>query len=328
MRLYRHLAILAVFLCCSCSESVKLSGIRSGRIAPRLELPRKTESVRPERNYAGEPLRDTLSVTGPDGRRMLIMKAVRDDETGEMVATEQLRPAYVSARFRNVAERQGRVLLEFQVIVPAEMHDPRWQFRFHPQMHFLGDTLCLEDVLITGEAYRKVQLRGYEQYRRFLSRIITDTTRLYFMHDLEVFLERNLPEVYAFRSDSSFVSDEVFMSAYGVSGQEAVEHYRRHLLTLVNERREGRSGKVMARFVKSPITSLNVRLDTVMVNADGDFVYNYIQPVRTVPGLRKVDIVLDGEIFEQDTRLYTLPRTGPLTFYISSLSTLANHCKI
>ena len=52
----------------------------------------------------------------------------------------------------------------------------------------------------------------------------------------------------------------------------------------------------------------------------GTFVYNYVQTVRTRPGLRKVDIVLGGDIRDPKKQVYTMPRSAPLTFYISSLS--------
>lgn len=317
--------LMAMFLCVSCAQSVKLSEIRTQEMSARLSLPQKRESFLPRMHFSDSPHRDTMTVTGPDGSRMLIMRAVRDDESGEMVATEQLQAAYVTARFRNVAERHGKVDLEFLVIVPARMQDSRWQLRFHPDMFILEDSLRLDDVIITGTDYRKAQLRGYEQYERFLSRIISDTARLYFMHDLEVFLERNLPAVYAFRNDSSFVSDEQFTSAYGVSEQEAVDHYRKHVLTMVNERRIGKKGKMMGRYVKAPIVTDHIRLDTVMQNSNGDFVYDYVQTISTRPRLRKVDIKLSGEIYEQDRLLYNVPRSEPLTFYISSLSTLADN---
>jgi hypothetical protein len=58
----------------------------------------------------------------------------------------------------------------------------------------------------------------------------------------------------------------------------------------------------------------------VIVAANGDFIYNYIQTIHTRPKLRKVDVVLTGDIFEQDKRLYEIPETEPLTYYISSLS--------
>lgn len=316
------LAVLICILCAACSHSSKLAQIRSEELSARLALPCKAETFVPEVLPVEEVSRDTMTVTGLDGSQVLIMRAVRDDESGEMVATEQLRAATVTAKFRNVAERHGKVDIAFQVIVPRRMQDSRWQTRLHPRMEILGDTLRLDDIVITGSDYRRAQLRGYEQYERFLSKIISDTARLYFMHDLEVFIERNIPELYAFKTDSSFVSDEQFTSAYGVTGREAMEHYRRHMLMLVNERRIGRKDKVLGRYVKSPILVEGIRLDTVIRDMNGDFIYEYVQTIATRPKLRKVDIFLGGEIYEQDRQLYSIPQDGPLTFYISSVSTL------
>ena len=57
---------------------------------------------------------------------------------------------------------------------------------------------------------------------------------------------------------------------------------------------------------------------------NGDFIYNYIQTVATRPQLRKVDIVLSGGIWESDRKVYDIPAGDPLTFYISSISTLVD----
>ena len=134
------------------------------------------------------------------------MRAVRDDN-GEMVANERLDAAVVTARFRNVAERHGKVDIEFQVVVPEAMQDGKWQLRFYPDMFILGDSLRLDPVIITGKDYRKAQLKGYQQYERFLASIITDTTRFVNIGQLEIFLKRNIPELYAFKTDSTEVSD-------------------------------------------------------------------------------------------------------------------------
>ena len=54
------------------------------------------------------------------------MNAIRD-ENGEMVAHDRITASYVTARFRNVAERHGKVDIAFDVRVPAQMLDSRWQ---------------------------------------------------------------------------------------------------------------------------------------------------------------------------------------------------------
>ena len=50
-----------------------------------------------------------------------------------------------------------------------------------------------------------------------------------------------------------------------------------------------------------------------------------MQTINTRPKLRRADIVLSGEIYEQDIRLYEVPRSEPLTFYISSLAAFVDN---
>lgn len=269
------------------------------------------------------PHRDTLKVEGIDGQELYIMKAYRDED-GQMVANDVLDAAVVTARFRNVAERHGKVDIEFQVVVPEAMQDSRWQLRFYPDMFILEDSLRLDPVIITGKEYRRAQLKGYQQYERFLSSIISDTTRFINIGQLEIFLRRNIPALYAFKTDSTEVSDEVFASVYGVTEREAVEHYTNKFARSLNDRRKARTGKMYSRYVKVPILTEGLRLDTVIQAVNGDFIYNYVQTINTRPRLRKVDIVLSGDIWESDRRIYTVPRSAPLTFYISSLSSFVD----
>ena len=305
----------------ACGSQRKLAAIKSGDPAASLVLGK--DVYVPEVKQI-QTMRDTLRIKDDDGRELMIMKAIRDDETGDMVATETLDAAMVTARFRNIAERHGKVDLAFQIIVPAAMQDSKWQLRFYPDMYMLGDVERLEPVIITGNSYRKAQLRGYQQYERFLSRIVEDTTRFVNLRALEIFLRRNIPQLYDFKTDSTFVSDEQFYTMYGVSEQEAVEHYTNQIARSRNERRKDRMDEMYAKYVKVPIVTEGIRLDTVMVDRKGDFIYNYVQTIATRPRLRKVDIVLSGDIYESDKQLYSIPESDPLTFYISSVSGLTD----
>ena len=323
MHLTKRIAFLISFAVASglvgCGTQHKARMLQGRRIVASLQLPRENDFL-PEIKDLPAQKRDTLRVTDLDGRELILMQAVRDAETGEMVATETLEAAYVTARFRNLAERHGKIDLEFQVVVPQAMQDSRWQLRFHPDMFVLEDSLRLDDVVVTGTEYRRAQLRGYEQYERFLRRIVTDTLRFVDMRNFLIFLERNIPKVYALRNDSTFVSDEQFASYFGTTEREALEHYTNKFLRWRNERRKANRQKMFARYVKAPIVTDGIRLDTVIRAANGDFIYNYVQTVHTRPRLRKVEVVLSGEIYEQDRQMYTMPRCEPLTFYISSVS--------
>ena len=302
----------------ACSAQKKLDRLRTGETpSAQLSLGRQESFIPQIKNE--KVSRDTLKIKDEDGTEILIMKAIKDEETGEMVAADVLDAAMVTARFRNIAERKGKVDLAFQVIVPASMRDSRWQLRFYPDMYVLEDSIRLEPVVITGQAYRKAQLKGYEHYDKFLSKIIHDTTAFINVRQLEIFLNRNIPQVYAFKTDSTYVSEEEFLSAYGVSERQAIDHYTNKFAKNMNERRKARKDKMYRKYVKAPIVTEGIRLDTVMVNSEGDFIYNYVQTLNTRPKLRRADIVLSGEIYEQEKKLYTIPRSEPLTFYISSI---------
>lgn len=318
------MAFLAVVIVHSCGTQKKIAYLNNQSVSAQLSLTEEEEeSDIPELQY-GLRKRDTLMVQDLEGNDVLIMKAIKDDETGEMVATDVLDAAIVTARFRNVAERRGKVDLAFKVTVPQSMQDSKWQIRFYPDMFILGDSLRLDPVIITGAGYRKAQLKGYQQYEKFLSSIVSDTTKFINMGQLELFLQRNIPQLYAFKRDSTEVSDEMFYSFYGVSEQEAIEHYTNKFSVNRNERRKSRIGKMYNKYVKVPIVTEGIRLDTIIVAGNGDFEYNYIQTINTRPKLRKVDVILSGDIYEQDKKIYTVPTSEPLTFYISSLSSFAD----
>ncbi|MBQ2917902.1 MAG: hypothetical protein IJE61_01545 [Bacteroidales bacterium] len=317
------LALIAV-LAASCATQQKLKTIREGQVQNVQLTLADDVSYLPEMKVENLQ-RDTLTIKDDDGTEILIMKAIKDEESGEMVATDVIEAAKVTARFRNVAERRGKIDLGFQIIVPESMIDSKWQLRFYPDMFIMEDSIRLEPVIITGEKYRNTQLKGYQQYERFLSKIISDTTIFVNVRALEIFIKRNIPEVYAFKTDSTIVSDEQFFSVYGVSEQEAVDHYTNKYAKNMNERRKARKDEMYRKYIKAPIVSEGLRLDSIITNPDGDFVYHYVQTIDTRPKLRKVDIVLSGEIYEQDVRLYTIPEVPPLTFYISSISAFADN---
>lgn len=290
------------------------------KISPRTSFGRNDNKGMPgQAGHDGRgdnAVRDTTLDTSSEGP--IIMNAVRDED-GNMVATDVLEAASVTARFRNIAERGGKVNIEFAVTVPQDMMDPQWQLRFYPRMYVLEDTLGLDPILITGQEYRNEQMRGYRRYEKFLQSIVTDSMEFVNLRLLEIFIERNIPALYAFRTDSTFVSDAEFASAFGVTEQQAVEHYTNRLAKSANERRKARKEERFRQYVKVPIEQ-GFRLDTVMREINGDFRYVYSHTLASRPRLRKVDVVLSGAIYQEDVKIYDIPECEPLTYYISSLS--------
>lgn len=302
-----------------CRTQQKVAAIRKEEVTIALALPSDMEIQMRDTDTLKHESPDTI-VVNFEGRDMYIMKAVKDDRTGEMIANEELKAAVITARFRNIAERHGKVDLEFEIFIPDRIQDPDWQLRFQPELWIMEDTVALDRIYVTGPDYRRLQLRGYQQYYRFISKIINDPDRLVDMRDLEIFLRRNIPQIYMFRSDSSFVSDEEFASYCGVTQLNAIEHFTLKRKVILNERRKSRQDMMYARYVKVPIETEHIRLDTILIPGNGDIIYRYVETINTRPGLRKVEVVVDGDIYQGQNVIYDIPPTEPLTFYISSLA--------
>ncbi len=316
---YKILILLVLVSMISCSPYKRIQKIRSGSVGMSLSVPSEPPVEEDDGNEIEiDSIRSTLS------DEPIIMNAIRDTETGEMVATDVINASRVTARFRHVAERAGYVSISFDVNVPSALSASEWQLKILPFMALQQDTVSLESLYITGERYRAEQLRGYQRYRAFLASIITDTTDFIRVGQLEIFLERHYPETFAMKRDSSIIPAPQAENLFGVTQREALIHYTRHLKWKFNERRKGRVGKMYERFVKDPIVTEGIRLDTVLTSVDGDFIYRYVHTFRSRPGLKKVTVSLDGKLYAKGECIHEFPFPEELTFYISSLATLVD----
>lgn len=307
---------LALFV--SCSQYRALEKIRDGQVSLNLAIAQEQVEDTVTESVIIDSIRSSLT------DEPLIMKAIKDTETGEMVATDVIRASRVVAKFRNVAERAGYVTVSFDICVPSEMSSSEWQLKVFPFMAIQKDTVALEPVFITGEKYRGRQMRGYEKYQEFLSSIITDPNDFLRMGQLEIFLQRHFPETYAMKSDTSFIAEPMAENLFGVTQRDAFEHYRKDLKWRSNERRKGRVEEMYDKYVKDPILTEGIRLDTVLLSSDGDFIYRYNHVFRSRPMLRKVNVSLEGKMYRDGECFMHLPFPEELTFYISSLSSLTD----
>ena len=162
-------AVLSAALAVSCSSVRRYSG--DSGIYGQLALTLPEDESRETDEEDPLPVVDSSEIhEGP-----VIMKAVRDSRTGEMTATDVIKASKVVARFRNVAERGGKISLVFDITVPEDLISSDFQLRFSPVLDAHQTRSVLEPVFITGERYRKRQLRGYERYRNFVESIVTSS---------------------------------------------------------------------------------------------------------------------------------------------------------
>lgn len=310
--------IYVLLIAISCSMQRKLKQIENISEKSLLSL---SDEVKVAELKPVETRSDTLKVSDETGREILIMKAIKN-EAGEMVATDVINAAKVTAKFRNIAERNGKIELRFDVDIPKEMLDSKWQIRLQPILSIKGKNEMLDKIIITGKDYRLKQVRGYEQYEKFIASISADSLKFIDINQLEIFLKRNLPQIYSLKKDSSFVSDEKFSSYYGITEKAAIKHYTNYMIVRRNKRKISKKAQMYAKLVKNPIISEGLRLDSIVTNINGDIKYSYIQTLNVNENIRKAEIRLSGDIYNINSKIYEIPKSSPLTFYISSLSSL------
>ena len=221
-----------------------------------------------------------------------------------MVASDVINVAVVSATFRNVAERDGRIIIDFRITVPALMTDSRWQMRLRPEALLPGERIPLDEVVVTGESFRKGQLRGYRQYERFVGRIVTDSSRFVNQGQAALFEER-------------FGDDEL-------TREDILEHYTDKFRRSRNRWRIANREKMFGRYVKTPFREEGERIDTLFNSTGELFTYDYTQVIQARPGLRKLHVVVSGGIYDGDRKLYSIPEGDSIAFYISTLGTLVD----
>lgn len=324
------LAACIALLVFSCGPSNKLKSIQEGQSRINIlgnEAPSAAQSA-PQYNV----MRDTLKVKGENGEDFYIMKAERDSVTGEMVATEVLNASIVVARFRHVAERHGKLDLYFQIQVPEAIRDSRWQIRITPRMVVKNDTTDLHEVMITGADYNKERMRKYEVYDNLLKSILDDYDLIDRKREIEIFIERHLPELHAMRLDSAYVSEEVYTTMYDVSHKEIIDHYGLQISKVrkfFNDRRKKRAAKMEQDLYSNYPTLENsdkIRLDTLVTDSDlGLWSYDYLQTLDAEKGVKSINMLLSGSIYEGGKKIADIATTDAYTFYISTLSGFYRH---
>ena len=316
------LACITLLGSCSAVVRMNIKELRKQNTGVSLFLPTQTQRESDTYKYiVSKPDTDTLTMTGNDGRKYYLMRGTMDS-TGTANLSEPLNEVVITARFKNIAERNGSVRMAFNINVPSTMLNPQWQVRLTPKAVMSGDTVSLEALLLTGIEYKERQMRGYELYNRFLAGIITDSSLLIHSDLLEIFIQRNIPQIAGLRNDTAFVDPDNIRGMYGISPAEAREHFMKTLAIQRNNLKKKQLGQKYRQYVKDPLITYGFRLDTLIIENDVDFAYNYRQTMETRPGLRQIDILMTGGIFYQGERLYDIPPSEPVTFYVSSFATM------
>lgn len=294
------IGVIISFLLCSCGVNYKVKQIGKENITAKVLVGEGWGIKKSSVNLNDTDFADTLSYKGLLENRSIYMEAEYDSLMGETIAKDILNEIVVEASFKNVAERNGLVHISFDVFVPEKLQDLHWQLRLSPKLYFLDEEMNLDNILITGVKFRKLQNKGYSRYNRYVSMVVDDSLFN------EKFIYWGLLDKFILRH-----SDMADMAQL---------HYKKKLLIKLNEKLSENKDQIFERFVKEPFVKERVRLDSVISDSQTQVIkYSYSQQIKARNNLRKVEMAMEGEIYKDGEKLYTLEPSDTLTYYVSSM---------
>lgn len=156
----------------SCVTDHKLARVR-------ISQPQMKEAVAD----TGFRLPRQITWTDDKGKEHIVTEATKDSVTGEYITQMELSEITVVAKSKQVAERNGKINLDFIVTVPGELISNKWQVQLTPVAYKAADTLYLDRIFLSGADFAKMQKKGYMRYQAFMNSIIPDSLYLQKLFD-------------------------------------------------------------------------------------------------------------------------------------------------
>lgn len=178
---YTILLILLLFvMLAGCS---RLRQLEKERPRVNVALPTVAQQVAPatQQNDTVRKLPEKIIFMRADGQKVPInVSAEWDSAHNENITSVALDEVIISAQTkRNIAERSGKVNVEFIVAVPEALQSKNWMLNVQPVM-MKGEVIdSLNEIRFTGERFRSKQLEDYTKFNKYLSEIIPDTADFY-----------------------------------------------------------------------------------------------------------------------------------------------------
>lgn len=135
-------------------------------------------------------------------------------------------------------------------------------------------------------------------------------------------LERDIAEVPGHWNN--FLSPEYRLEQKTITSSDSVEISKRffdYKRLAENERKKALIDEKYTEFIRFPKEPC--KLDTVIHRGDR-FDYYYSQNIEADENIKKIDVMIDGEVIALDESRYQLPQSDTLTYYVSSMVQFLN----
>lgn len=271
------LAGCIVLLMAACNTAQRL-GMAERKNRSSIRLPFKSE----QKDTATFKVPQFVTYEDGTGNKNIIMTAERDSVSGNYeLMGGQLGEITVTAAAKSVAERNGKITLDFVVTVPENLMMRDWRMVINPKLDNGGDIMMLDSLEITGVENYNFNLRRQRQLNRELNNVRRSENAL---------LRRQ--QWAEFRRTGKKSKESVDVYGTQVGGQGAIN-------------------------ASADLSGKGMRLDTVMVKGN-DYVYFYSQTLQSGGLATRLKVWFDSYIVNCGDDVYPLESSDTVGFNISS----------
>lgn len=266
-----------LLLMTACSTAQRL-GVAERAQQSNIRLPFKSE----KKDTAAIKVPQFITFEDTDGKQKMIMTAERDSVTGEYELTMgELNEVVVTAAAKSVAERNGKVTLEFLVTVPATLMMRDWRMVIKPILDNGGSLMTLDSLEITGIENYNFNLRRQRQLNR---------------------------EIDGVKRSQQVLQKRQQWGYFRKTGKEIVADN-----SLFGTQMNSEADIIAAADLKSSGT----RLDTVMMKGN-DYIYMYSQELHSSGLATRLKVWFDSYIVNCGDDVFPMSASDTVTFNIAS----------
>lgn len=214
MKYVTYIIILVLFA--GCSISSRLERKQSRAIVEYKQTQQEPEKTK-QTSYYGIKKDSTTYYIIPTTK----------DENGQDIMTMQIDEVVVVAKSRTIAERNGKVYIDFVITLPKELQGNCQSVSVIPYLHKQNEKIPLQELSIRGGLFTRVQDRNYWQFNQYVKVFRPDATAE--QRAFERFIKYPYPE--GTRLDS-IVDSKERISYYYTQEMPTVGKEKKLLITL------------------------------------------------------------------------------------------------
>lgn len=261
----------------ACNTAQRL-GFAERKNQSSIRLPFKAE----KKDTATFVMPASVTYEDSDGKKNIIQTAVLDSVTGQYeLQGGELGEITVTAAAKSVAERNGKITLDFVVTVPENLMMRDWRMVIKPQLDNGGNIMILDSLEITGVENYNFNRRRQRQLNRELNNVKRSENAL---------VKRQ--QWAQFRRTGK--QTEITTSAFGTQVANDIE---------IN--------------AAADLSGKGMRLDTVIVTGN-DYIYHYSQVLHSAGLATRLKVWFDSYIVNCGDDVFMMTASDTVGFNIAS----------